>query len=155
MINNLTTWCKELTDWKRLWWWERLKSGGEGDDRRWVSWMASLTQWTWVWTSSGIWWWTGKPGVLQSMRSQRVRHDWVTELNWEPPPEESSQGLREERASESPVQEQREGLLLLCSSFCLSRVHSIKHVASLRRSVVKSHKMILLWWTVLVFVEGA
>ena len=81
--------------------------------------------------------------------------EWLnwTELNWEPPPEESSQGLKEERASESQGQEQSEGLVILCSSYCLSRVHSIKHFASLRRSVVKSHKMILLWWTVLVFVE--
>ena len=51
-------------------------------NRRWDGWMASLTQWTWVWASSGSWWWTGKPGVLQSMGSQRVRHDWATELNW-------------------------------------------------------------------------
>ena len=57
----------------------KLKAGGEGDDRRWDGWMASLTQWTWVWVSSGSWWWTGKPGVLQSMGSQRVRRDW-TEL---------------------------------------------------------------------------
>ena len=61
----------------------RLRAGGEGDDRGWDGWMASPTQWTWVWVSSGSWWWTGKPGVLQSMGSQRVRHDWVTELNWE------------------------------------------------------------------------
>ena len=45
-------------------------------------WMASLTQWTWVWVNSGSWWWTGRPGVLQSMGSQRVKHNWVTELNW-------------------------------------------------------------------------
>ena len=50
--------------------------------RGWDSWLASPTQWTWVWASSGSWWWTGKPGVLQSMVVQRVRHDWVTELNW-------------------------------------------------------------------------
>ena len=56
--------------------------GGEGDDRGWDGWMASLTQWTWVWASSGSWWWTGRPGVLQSVGSQRVRHEWVTELNW-------------------------------------------------------------------------
>ena len=54
--------------------------GGEGDDRGWDAWMVSLTQWTWVWVNSGSWWWTGKPGMLQSMGSQRVRHDWVTEL---------------------------------------------------------------------------
>ena len=62
--------------------WESLKAGGEGDDRGWNGWMASPTGWTWVWTNSARWWWTGKPGVLQSMGSQRIRHDWVTELNW-------------------------------------------------------------------------
>ena len=61
---------------------ERLKVGGEGDDRGWDGWMALLTQWTWVWVNSGSWWWTGRPDVLQSMGSQRVGHDWVTELNW-------------------------------------------------------------------------
>ena len=66
----------------KTWCWERLKAGGEGDDRGWDGWMASPTWWTWVWASSGSWWWTGKPGVLQSMGSQRVRHDWMTELNW-------------------------------------------------------------------------
>ena len=81
--NTLATWCKELTHWKRPWCWERLKAGGEGDDRGWDGWMTSLTQWTWVWASSGSWWCTGKkPVVLQSMGSQRVRHDWATELNW-------------------------------------------------------------------------
>ena len=79
---SLATWCKEPTHWKRLWCWERLKTGGEGDDRGWDGWMASLTQWTWVWESSGSWWWTGRPGVLQSTRSQRFKHDWGTELNW-------------------------------------------------------------------------
>ena len=79
---TLATWCEELTHWKRPWCWERLKVGGEGDNRGWDGWMASPTQWLWVWVSSGSWWWTGKPGVLQSMRSQRVGHDWATELNW-------------------------------------------------------------------------
>ena len=60
---------------------ERLKAGGEGDDRGWDSWMASPTQWTWVWINSGRWWWTERPGMLQSMGSQRIRHDWATELN--------------------------------------------------------------------------
>ena len=78
----LATWCEELTHWKRPWCWERLRAGGEGDDRGWDSWMASLTQWTWVWVNSGNWWWTRRPGVLQSMGLQRVAHDWVTELNW-------------------------------------------------------------------------
>ena len=79
--NTMATWCKELTHWKRPWCWERLKAGGEGDDRGWDGWMASPTQWTWVWASSGSWW-TGKPGMLQYMGSQRVRHDWTTQLNW-------------------------------------------------------------------------
>ena len=64
------------------WCWERLKAGGERDDRGWDGWMASSTRWTWIWVDSGSWWWKGKPGVLQSMWSQRARHDWVTELNW-------------------------------------------------------------------------
>ena len=75
-------WCEELTRLKRPWCWERLKEGGEGDDREWDGWMASLTQWTWVWVNSGSWWWTGRPGVLQFMGSQRVGHEWATELNW-------------------------------------------------------------------------
>ena len=61
---------------------ERLRAWGEGDDRGWDGWMASVTQWTWVWVNSGSWWWTGKPDVLQSMGSQRVGHDWATELTW-------------------------------------------------------------------------
>ena len=56
--------------------------GGRGDNGGWDGWMASSTRWTWVWVNSGIWWWTGRPGVLQSMGSQRVKHNWVTELNW-------------------------------------------------------------------------
>ena len=80
--NTLATWCEELTHWKRPWCWERLKAGGEGDDRGWDGWMTSLTWWTWVWVNSGSWWWTGRPGVLRFMGSQRVGHDWATELNW-------------------------------------------------------------------------
>ena len=60
----------------------KIEVGGEGKNRRWDGWMASLTQWTWVWVSSESWWWTGKPGMLQSMGSQRVGHDCMTELNW-------------------------------------------------------------------------
>ena len=70
------------THWKRSWCWEKLKAGGEGDGRGRDDWMASPTQWTWVWVKSRIWWWTGRPGMPQSMGSQRDRHDWVTELNW-------------------------------------------------------------------------
>ena len=73
-----------VTGKERPWCWERLKVGGEGDDRWWDGWMASLTQWTWVWVSSGSWWWAGRPGVLRFMGSQRVGHDWATELNWIP-----------------------------------------------------------------------
>ena len=80
--NTLATWCKELTHLKRPWCWERLKAGGEGDERGWDDWMASPTQWAWVWVNFGSWWWTGRPGVLQSMASQWVRHNWETELNW-------------------------------------------------------------------------
>ena len=57
-------------------------AGGEGDDRGWDGWMASPTQWTWVWVNSGSWWWTGRPGVLRFMGLQRVGHDWATEPNW-------------------------------------------------------------------------
>ena len=74
--------CQELAHWKRPWCWEWLKTGGEGDNRGWHGWIASLTWWTWVWASSESWWWTGKAGVLWSIGSQRVRHDWATELNW-------------------------------------------------------------------------
>ena len=80
--NTLATWCEELTHLKRPWCWERLRAGGEGVDRGWDGWMASPTLWTWVSVGSGSWWWTVRPGVLQSMGSQRVRHDWATELNW-------------------------------------------------------------------------
>ena len=60
----------------------KIEGGRRGEDRGWDGWMASLTQWTWVWVNSGSWWWTGRPGVLQSMGSQRVGHDWVTALTW-------------------------------------------------------------------------
>ena len=79
--NTLATWCEEVTHWKRSWCWKRLKAG-EVDERGWDGWMALPTQWNWVWASSGGWWWAGKPGVLQSTGSHRVRHDWANELNW-------------------------------------------------------------------------
>ena len=82
--NTLVTSCKELTHWKRPWCWEGLRAGGEGDNRGWDGWMASPTQWTWVWVNFGSWWWTGRPGMLKSMESQIVGHDWVTELNYLP-----------------------------------------------------------------------
>ena len=75
-------WRSDSGSLKRPWCWESLKVGGEGDDRGWDGWMASPTRRIGVWVSSGSWWWTGKPGVLQCMGSQRVGHDWATELNW-------------------------------------------------------------------------
>ena len=81
-LSPLATWCKELTYWKRPWCWEGLGAGWEGDDRGWDGWMASRTRWAWVWVNSGSLWWTGRPGVLRFMESQRVGHDWATELNW-------------------------------------------------------------------------
>ena len=78
------SWCEELTHWKRPWCWERLKAGGEGDDRRWDGWMASLIQWMSVWANSGRWWRPGKPGVLQSMRlqSQTQLPEWTITTNY-------------------------------------------------------------------------
>ena len=79
--NTLATWCDELTHLKRPWCCKRLKVGREGDNRGWSGWMAPLTQWTWVLVDSGSWWWTGRPGVLESMGSQSHTQlsDW-TEL---------------------------------------------------------------------------
>ena len=80
----LATWWKELTHLKRPWCWERLNVGGEADDRGWDGWMASLIWWTWVWVSSGSWWWTGKPDVLQPMglHSWRWLRDWTELTNF-------------------------------------------------------------------------
>ena len=81
--NTLAPWCEELTHLKRPWCWERLRAGGERTDRGWDGWMASPTQWTWVWVNSRSWWWTGRPGMLWFVGSQSVRHDSIwTELNW-------------------------------------------------------------------------
>ena len=81
-LHTLASWCEKLTHLKRPWCREGL-GAGEGDDRGLDGWMASPTQWTWVWVNSGSWWWTGKPGMLWFMGSQTVGHDWATELNWE------------------------------------------------------------------------
>ena len=79
-FNTSATWCEELTPWKRLWCWGRLKAEGERDDRGWDGWMASLTRWVWVWVNSGSWWWTGRPGVLRFIsQSQTWLSNW-TEL---------------------------------------------------------------------------
>ena len=80
--STLATWCKALTHWKRPWCCERWKAEEKVDDRGWDCQIASPTQWRWVWVGFRSWRWTSKPGVLLSMGSQRVRHDWVTELNW-------------------------------------------------------------------------
>ena len=80
--STLATSCEELTHWERLWGWEGLGTGEEGDDRGWDGCMASLTRWIWVWVNSGSWWWTGRPGVLRFMGLQRAGHNWATELNW-------------------------------------------------------------------------
>ena len=82
LCHTLATCFEELTHLKRPWCWERLRAGGEGDNRGWDDWMASLTQWTWVCVGSRCWWWIARPGVLQFMGLQRVRYNWTTELNW-------------------------------------------------------------------------
>ena len=78
--STFTTWCEELTHLKRPWCWERLRAGGEEDNRGWDGWMASPTQWIWVWVDSGSWRWTGRPGVHEVTKHQT----WLserTELN--------------------------------------------------------------------------
>ena len=82
ILPYLATSCKELTHWKRLCCWEGLGAGGEGDDRGGDGWMASPIRCTWVWVNSGCWWWTRRPGLLWFVGSQRIGHNWVTELNW-------------------------------------------------------------------------
>ena len=74
--------AKSLLIWKKPWRWERLRAGGEGDDRGWDGWMASLTRCTWVWVNSRNWWCTVRSGFLWFMGFQRVGHNWVAELNW-------------------------------------------------------------------------
>ena len=80
-LQYLATFWEELTPWKRPWCWERLRAG-EGDNRGWDGWMASPTQWRWIGVNSRSWWWTRRPGIMHSMWSQRVGHDWLTELSW-------------------------------------------------------------------------
>ena len=79
---NLQYFGKGLTHWKRLWCWEGFGVGGKGDDRGRDGWMGSPIRWMWVWVNSRSWWWTGRPGMLRFMGSQRVGHNWATELNW-------------------------------------------------------------------------
>ena len=81
--NPLVTWCKEVTHLKRSWCWKRLKVGGEEDDRGWDGWMASLTQWTWVWVSSGSWWWRRRPGIRTAVCGvAKSQTQLRTELIW-------------------------------------------------------------------------
>ena len=80
--STLATSCEELTHWKRLWCWEGLGARGEGDNRGWDGWMASLTWWTWISVNFRSWWGTGRPGVLWFMGLQRVGHDWANDLIW-------------------------------------------------------------------------
>ena len=84
-FNTLATWCEELTHLKRLWCLIRLKAGGEGDNRRWDDWMASPTQWIWVWVNSGSWWWTGRPACCSPWGHKEL--DMTEWLNWTEPKE--------------------------------------------------------------------
>ena len=77
-VNSSAIWCEQRTFWKRPWYWERLKAVGEGDEREWNGWHHWLNGR--VWASCRSWWWTGKPGVLQSRGLQRVGHEWATKL---------------------------------------------------------------------------
>ena len=95
--NTLATWCKEPTHWKRPWCWERLRAGGEGDHRGWDGWMASLTQWIWVWADSRRYCRTEEPGMVQSMGSQR-----------------NQTGLSNWTIRHIPPQEQRQCFFHLC-----------------------------------------
>ena len=122
--STLATSCEELTHWKRLWCWEGLGAGAEGDDRRWDGWMASRTWWMWVWVNSGSWWWTGRPVVLRFMGSWRVGHDWATELNWT---ELRLQSTRLQRVRKDLAAEQQQSLILFPSL----RVYMSIYVSSL------------------------
>ena len=81
--STLATSCEELTHWKRPWCWEGLVARGEGVARVWDGWMASLTQWTWVWVNSGSWWWTGRPECCSSWG--RKQPDTTERLIWSDP----------------------------------------------------------------------
>ena len=81
-LQNFGHLMQRVNSLEKLWCWEGLRAGGKGDDRGWDGWMASLTRRMWIWVNSGGCWWIGRPGVLQFMGSQRVGHDWATDLNW-------------------------------------------------------------------------
>ena len=88
---------------EKPWCWERLKVVEEGDDKGWDVWMASSTQWAWVWINSGSWWWTGRPGAQQFMRSERVGHDWVAELNWTEQADQWAKILHHDKCRREPI----------------------------------------------------
>ena len=122
--NTLATWGEELTPWKRPWCWERLKAGEEVDNRGWDGWMAPSTQRTWVWTIS--WWWTGKPGVLQSMGSQRVGHDWATQLR---PLQTSTHGSPSaQNPSWGQTSSELRSIITRAASFWVRVVHVVRHL---------------------------
>ena len=107
MLNTLATWWEELTHWKRPWCWKRLRAG-EVDDRGWDGWMASLTQWTWVWANCRRRWRIGKPAMLQSMGFQRVGHDWVTKQQQN----ETANSMKNENYQSSLMKEEPKQLAL-------------------------------------------
>ena len=141
--STLATWCEKLTHWKRPWFWEGLGERGEGDDRGWDGCMATLTRWTWVWVNSGSWWWTGRPGMLWFMGSQRVRHNWMTELNW----------------TELICQYSDICLLAICDNSCIFHSAQIEtqnfiwlYVSLIRLANVHSEwrlTYVMIWWRVL------
>ena len=75
VCNILVIWCEQLTHWKSPWCWERLRAEGKEGVRGWDGWMASPMQWIWIWANFRRWWGTERPGMLQSMGSQKARHD--------------------------------------------------------------------------------
>ena len=130
---------------------------GEGDDRGWDGWMASLTRWTWVWVNSGSWWWTRRPGVLRFMASQRVRHNWATELNW-------TEGFKIGKGNGNPLQcscleNPRDGRVwwAAVSGVAQSRTQlkrlSSSSSSSSRTETYDTWKMLTTWWSILYFRE--
>ena len=113
----------------------RIGAGGEGDDRGWHGWMASPTRWTWVWVNSWCWWWTGRPGMLQFMGSQRVRHDWAIELNQT----ERCTCKRKSKRNQTRWTDNKSNLYLLSaypmSRLCISlfKIQDLKHQNCLHR----------------------
>ena len=124
MANTLTTWCEELTHLKRPWYWERLKVGKEGDDRGWDGWMASLSQWTWVWVSFESWWWTGRPSCYSPWG--RKESDTTERLNWA----ELNCSLPEQREPGSSSPGRSHHFVFTCYSVTQSRLSVIPWTAA-------------------------